>query len=180
MAMSAGIGFASANRQQESLAMTLCVRENFFMNPTVQGAGMFSPIQPQVEKRRAATWVKRYNVRPSDSERSLDTLSGGNQQKVVMGRWLEFAAKVLVLEEPTLGVDVGSKAEIYGFLAQALSEGKAVVMVSTDFEEIAHLCHRALVFNRGAVVAELQGEALSVEALVHHAAGGIKESHAVA
>jgi ribose transport system ATP-binding protein len=114
----------------------------------------------------------------------VDMLSGGNQQKVVMGRWLEFDSKVLILEEPTLGVDVGSKAKIYGFLAQSLKQGKAVIMVSTDFEEVANLCHRALVFNRGAVVAELAGSQLTVQSLVHHAAGGqdtIKElTHAVA
>lgn len=170
-AMQAGMGFTSANRREESLAMTLTVRENFFMNPVVQGAALLSGINPKGEKQKAEGWVRRYNVRPADSERTLDTLSGGNQQKVVMGRWLEWDGQVLVLEEPTLGVDVGSKAEIYGFLAKALQQGKSVVMVSTDFEEIANLCHRALVFNRGAVVAELQGEALSVGALVQHAAG---------
>lgn len=172
LAMRAGVGFTSANRREESLAMSLSVRENFFLNPAAQGAGPLGVIRPGEERGRARGWVRRYNVRPADPERTLDTLSGGNQQKVVMGRWLEFGGRVLVLEEPTLGVDVGSKAEIYGFLAEALGRGKSAVMVSTDFEEVANLCHRALVFNRGQVVAELRGEALSVGSLVHHAAGG--------
>jgi ribose transport system ATP-binding protein len=171
-AMRAGLGFTSANRQEESLAMPLSVRENFFINPLVSGAKLLSVIYPNQERQKATQWVKRFNVRPADCERPVDTLSGGNQQKVVMGRWLEFAGKVLILEEPTLGVDVGSKAEIYGFLAQSLKQGKAVIMVSTDFEEVANLCHRALVFNRGAVVAELAGPQLTVQSLVHHAAGG--------
>ena len=171
-AMQEGIGFTSANRQEESLAMTITVRENFFINPSLQGAGPFTAIRPAQERQKASQWVQRFNVRPADGERTLDTLSGGNQQKVVMGRWLEFAGQVLVLEEPTLGVDVGSKAEIYGFLAQALQQGKAVLLVSTDFEEIANLCHRALVFNRGQIVVELRGAELTVPALVHHAAGG--------
>jgi ribose transport system ATP-binding protein len=131
-----------------------------------------APLRPNDERKEADLWVQRFNVRPRDAERTVDTLSGGNQQKVVMGRWLEFAGKVLVLEEPTLGVDVGSKAEIYALLAKALAEGKAALMVSTDFEEIAHLCHRALVFNRGQIVAELTGKDLTVPALVQHAAGG--------
>ncbi|MBF6594719.1 MAG: sugar ABC transporter ATP-binding protein [Thermaceae bacterium] len=171
-AMEAGIGFTPANRQEESLAMPLSVRENFFMNPSLQGATPLSLIRPAQERLKAATWVKRYGVRPADGERSVDTLSGGNQQKVVMGRWLEFSGQVLVLEEPTLGVDVGSKAEIYGLLAQALEQGKAVVLVSTDFEEIANLCHRALIFNQGQIVAELKDADLTVPALVLHAAGG--------
>jgi ribose transport system ATP-binding protein len=79
----------------------------------------------------------------------------------------------LILEEPTLGVDVGSKAEIYSFLLKALEAGAAVLLVSTDLEEIAGICHRALVFNRGSVAAELEGNQLTVAALVHAAAGDL-------
>jgi ribose transport system ATP-binding protein len=172
-AMKSGIGFVSSNRREESLAMTLSVRENFFMNPANRKLKLHDFIQPKTEKLDARAWVKRFNVRPPDSEQALDTLSGGNQQKVVMGRWLGFGAKLLILEEPTLGVDVGSKAEIYGFLLKALEAGAAVLLVSTDLEEIAGICHRALVFNRGSVAAELQGTDLTVAALVHAAAGDL-------
>lgn len=88
-----------------------------------------------------------------------------------MGRWLEFASKVLILAEPTVGIDVGSKAEIYGFLAEFLKGGLSVLMISTDFEEIAHVCHRALVFNRGRIVAELPQDQLTVARILHAAAG---------
>ena len=172
-AMKSGIGFVSSNRREESLAMTLSVRENFFMNPANRKLKLHDVIKPKTEKSDARAWVKRFNVRPPDSEQALDTLSGGNQQKVVMGRWLEFGAKLLILEEPTLGVDVGSKAEIYSFLLKALEDGAAVLLVSTDLEEIAGICHRALVFNRGSVAAELEGTALTVAALVHAAAGDL-------
>lgn len=172
-AMKSGIGFVSSNRREESLAMTLSVRENFFMNPANRKFKLHNPIQPKTEKIDARAWVKRFNVRPPDSEQALDTLSGGNQQKVVMGRWLEFGAKLLILEEPTLGVDVGSKAEIYGFLVKALEAGAAVLLVSTDLEEIAGICHRALVFNRGSLAAELESTTLTVPALVHAAAGDL-------
>jgi ribose transport system ATP-binding protein len=169
--MKAGIGFVSSNRREESLAMTLSVRENFFMNPANRGQALHQTIQPKLEKSEAKSWISRFNVRPPDAEQTLETLSGGNQQKVVMGRWLEFGAKLLILEEPTLGVDVGSKAEIYGFLVKALEAGAAVLLVSTDLEEIAGICHRALVFNRGRVAAELEGSSLNVAELVHAAAG---------
>ena len=172
-AMKSGIGFVSSNRREESLAMSLSVRENFFMNPANRGIKLHQVIQPKQEKRQARAWVTRFGVRPRDPEAALDTLSGGNQQKVVMGRWLEFGAKLLILEEPTLGVDVGSKAEIYVFLVKALEAGAAVLLVSTDLEEIAGICHRALVFNRGSIAAELEGSDLTVPALVHAAAGDL-------
>ena len=93
-------------------------------------------------------------------------LSGGNQQKVVVGRWLVTGRRLLVAEDPTAGVDVGAKAEIYRLIARALESGLTVVVVSTDFEEIAHICHRALVFNRGRIIAELAGDRLTTEAVI--------------
>jgi ribose transport system ATP-binding protein len=170
-AMNERVGFVSSNRTTESLGMHLSVRENFFINPSTRGLSLFQRIRPRLERLEAVRWVKRYNVRPPDAEQPVDTLSGGNQQKVVMGRWLEFGAKLLILEEPTLGVDVGSKSEIYGFLIEALERGAAVLLVSTDLEEIANTCHRALVFNRGRINAELEGDRLTVPELIHAAAG---------
>lgn len=96
----------------------------------------------------------------------MEALSGGNQQKVVVGRWLATGRKLLVAEDPTAGVDIGARAEIYRLITQALEAGLAVVVVSTDFEEIAHICHRALVFSRGKIVSELTGSALTTEAVI--------------
>jgi ribose transport system ATP-binding protein len=100
------------------------------------------------------------------------TLSGGNQQKVVVARWMEAKVRLLVLEEPTIGVDVGSKAEIYHLLQQSLKEGLAVLLLSSDFEEVERICHRALVFSRGRVAAEIPGHALTIAALTAAASGG--------
>ena len=82
-----------------------------------------------------------------------------------MSRWMRIGPDVLVLEDPTAGVDVGAKAEIYRLLGSALADGKAVLLVSTDFEEVAAICHRALVFQGGRIVAEIAGEDLSVESI---------------
>ncbi len=172
-AMAAGIGFVSANRREESLALSLTVRENFFMNPAVRGVGVFQRLDAGTEAEAAEDWVTRYDVRPADSEAPVETLSGGNQQKIVMGRWLEFQGRVLILEEPTLGVDVGSKSAIYALLAGALQRGLGVLLVSTDFEEVVGISHRALVFDKGAVVAELSGSQLTVQQLTLYAAGGV-------
>ena len=171
LAMERGIGFVSSNRQVESLAMNLSVRENFFLNPQNRGFQWYQPIHPNQEKSEAEVWVGRYDVRPRAPEQAIETLSGGNQQKVVIGKWLEFATKVLILEEPTVGIDVGSKAEIYAFLIGVLKRGVSVLMISTDFEEIANVCHRALVFNRGRIVAEILLDQLTVPQILHAAAG---------
>jgi ribose transport system ATP-binding protein len=170
------IGFVSSKRREESVAPSLTVRENLFMNPTMLGAGTWHPIGPAAERARTGRVLQRLSVRPPDTERPIVTLSGGNQQKVVLSRWLEAGSRLLVLEEPTFGVDVGSKSEIYRLLRTALAEGLAILLVSSDFEEVAGLCHRALVLDRGRVVAELPRAALSVERLTQAASGG--EAHA--
>ena len=111
-------------------------------------------------------------MRPNEPARPVETLSGGNQQKIVVARWLGIARRLLILEEPTAGVDVGAKAEIYGLLDEALAGGLAILVVATDFEEIANICHRALVFSRGRIVAELARNRLSVGSLLDAASAG--------
>ncbi len=108
----------------------------------------------------------------------IEALSGGNQQKVVMGRWLYLGGAVYVLEDPTAGVDVGAKADIYRLFDEALQAEAAIIIISTDFEEVANVCHRALVFDRGRMVAELSGDGLSVSALLAAASAGTVEGGA--
>ncbi len=124
---------------------------------------------PGREARDARKIGERVGLRPNAPELPIEALSGGNQQKVVVGRWLAVARKLLIAEDPTAGVDVGAKAEIYRLLEAALDGGLGVVVVSTDFEEVARLCHRALVFSRGVIVRELAGAALTTQQLIHAA-----------
>ena len=112
------------------------------------------------------------SLRPNDPRRPVETLSGGNQQKVVLARWLGLATRLLILEEPTAGVDVGAKAEIYALLRTALFSGVSIVVVATDFEEVSKICHRALVFSQGRISAEIGREALSVQSLLQAASAG--------
>src|SRR6185503_16362920 len=121
--------------------------------------------RPRNEGRRAAQVIKKFSIRTDDPSRVITTLSGGNQQKVLLSRWLGQGAQLLVLEEPTMGVDVGAKAEIYEMLNQELAGGAAVLLVSSDLDEIAGICHRALIFNRGRIVEELERAELSVARL---------------
>jgi ribose transport system ATP-binding protein len=168
-AMQAGIGLIARDRVEESAASGLSVRENMFVNPRAVGRLFASPLSPRAEAEQARAIGFKVGLRPNDPNLPIESLSGGNQQKVIVGRWLRIGGRVLVAEDPTAGVDVGAKAEIYRLLDQALSTGLSVVVVSTDFEEVARLCHRALVFSRGLIVAELSGAELSMDRLIHAA-----------
>jgi ribose transport system ATP-binding protein len=166
-----GIAFVSSNREAESLGMGLAVRENFYLNPATHGRSTFSFLRRSVEQARADTLVRAFSVRPAEGERIVSTLSGGNQQKVVLGRWLSTATQLFVLEEPTLGVDVGAKAEIYALMSHSLEQGKAALLVSTDLEEVAGVCSRALIFKGGRIVGELQRGEMNVAKLTALVAG---------
>ncbi|MEU2451933.1 sugar ABC transporter ATP-binding protein [Streptomyces sp. NPDC012765] len=168
-ALDAGVGFVAANRQEEGCAADLTVRENFLANPRASGAPAGHWISPRRERAEALALIDRFSVHPRRSEVPIATLSGGNQQKVMVGRWLRGHLRLLVLEEPTAGVDVGAKATIHRLLDDALDSGLGVLLISTDFEEVAAVCHRALVFVRGSVSAELSGASLTVTELTRTA-----------
>ena len=168
-AMTAGVGLIARDRIEESAATGRTIRENTFVNPGALGRGLFSMLSPRREAEQAREIGARVGLRPNAPELPIEALSGGNQQKVIVGRWLEIAQRLLIAEDPTAGVDVGAKAEIYRLLDAALAKGLAIVVVSTDFEEVARLCHRALVFSRGEIVADLKDEDITLERLIHAA-----------
>ena len=171
-AMQSGIGFVARDRVHESIAPGLTIRENAYINPSATGRGLMSFLRPRAEDRMAAAIGARVGLSPNDPTLTIEALSGGNQQKVVVGRWLGANRRLLITEDPTAGVDVGAKAEIYHLLFAALASGMGVLVVSTDFEEIANICHRAIVFSRGLPVAELTGVELSTESLIQAASAG--------
>jgi ribose transport system ATP-binding protein len=171
-AMRKQIGFVSSRRAEESIAANMSVRENIYINPVATGRQVLEPLLRRNELAESYAVLKRFSIKPPDPERAVATLSGGNQQKVVLARWMEAKVRLLVLEEPTIGVDVGSKAEIYHLLQQSLKEGLAVLLLSSDFEEVERICHRALVFSRGQVVSEIPRGELTVARLTADASGG--------
>lgn len=118
-----------------------------------------------------ARWVERLDVQPPILGRRMEKFSGGNQQKAVLARWLRTEPKVLLLDEPTQGVDVGAKASIYAQITEAASRGLGVVIASSDAEELVHLCHRVLIMRSGAVAAELVGPSLNEERLIAETLG---------
>ena len=184
-AMSSGIGLVAKDRTEESVAMSLSIRENTFLNPEGIGRSLLNILAPSREADQAAAIGRELGLSPNDPTLAIEALSGGNQQKVVIGRWLATNRQLLICEDPTAGVDVGAKAEIYALLNKALEEGVGILVVSTDFEEISTICHRAIVFSQGAIVEELSGTRLSTENLIQSAsasnAGQTKgHDHAIA
>ncbi|WP_230528667.1 sugar ABC transporter ATP-binding protein [Streptomyces coeruleorubidus] len=168
-AVALGVGFVPGDRLREGCLAELTVRENLLANPRAGGRPAPRWIGPRRERADAAALIERFSVRPRDSEAPIATLSGGNQQKVMIGRWLRTELRLLILEEPTASVDIGAKAAIHRLLDEALSAGLAVLLLSTDFEEVASVCGRTLVFVRGSVTAELSGGALTVTGLTRAA-----------
>jgi ribose transport system ATP-binding protein len=170
------IGFVSSRRAEESIAANMSVRENIYMNPVATGRHVTEIVGRQAELDQTRSAIRRFSIKAENPEQVVATLSGGNQQKVVVARWMEAKVALLVLEEPTIGVDIGSKAEIYHLLQLSLKKGMAVLLISSDFEEVERICHRALVFSRGRVVAEIPHDALNIENLTASAAGGAADT----
>ena len=184
-AMSAGIGLVAKDRTEESVAMSLSIRENTFLNPEGMGRKLLSILSPKTEAEHASIIGAELDLSPNDPSLAIEALSGGNQQKVVIGRWLATGRRLLLCEDPTAGVDVGAKAEIYALLNRALADGVGIMVISTDFEEITAICHRAIVFSQGEIVDELSGTALTTENLIQAASAGNmnkkkEDDHAVA
>jgi ribose transport system ATP-binding protein len=139
------------------------VRENLTLPQLRTGRGGWLSLRK--ERADAERWLDRLGVRPAGAERVFSTLSGGNQQKVVLARWMRCGARVLVLDEPTQGVDVGAKSMIYQSLTDAARSGAAVIVASSDNEELARLCDRVIVLRDGRAGPELYGAALTADAI---------------
>jgi ribose transport system ATP-binding protein len=161
-----GIALLAGDRDRESAFSGMSVQENIFPNPRLNGDAAWRFVSPAAEQQRTREKLERFDVRPRSPAALIDWLSGGNQQKVFVGRWLDSKARLFIMEEPTAGVDVGAKFAIHGLLRNAVATGAGVLVVSSDFEEVATLCDRALVIGRGRIAAELQGTELSIDNLI--------------
>ena len=180
-AIAAGIGFATGKRAEEGMAGTLTVRENLFLNPQNFGRRSYEFRGRAAETAAAREILTQFDVRPADPNRDISTLSGGNQQKVVLARWAGKNYRLLVFEDPTIGVDFGAKTEIYRMLAEDAAGGTACVIVSSDLDELVQVCHRVLAFNRGRIVADLDHDTLDIATLTREVSGkeAVKEEQVI-
>ena len=168
-----GIGLVPEDRKREGVVLSMSVADNLTLGnwSAVSQGGVF---QQAREKERADYWVQRLGVRFSRStDQEIGTLSGGNQQKIVIARWLEAGTRVLLLSEPTRGVDVGARADIYTVIEELREQGLALVLVSSDMEELLGLSDRTLVFARGRIIKELTRREAGQEALLAAASGEV-------
>jgi ribose transport system ATP-binding protein len=170
-AIAAGVAYVASERLEENLAPSLSVLENLLPNPALYGDRGLKFDRRRREHGSAMALIRRFDVNPPAPAAEVQQLSGGNQQKVVLARWFHLDKPLVVLEEPTAGVDVGAKREIYGVLRERAAAGSALIVVSTDFEEVATVCNRVLVFRNGLIAAELRGAEISVGRLLALAAG---------
>lgn len=166
-AISNGIIYISEDRKGKSLVTSMSIRDNICLAALRDLKG--KPKQQETTR----TWIERLGIKVADPELPMTSLSGGNQQKCAIAKSLVLNPKVLILDEPTRGVDVGAKAEIYSLIAQLAAEGMSCIVISSEMPEIIGLCHRALVFRDGRVEGELQQSELS-EANIMRLAAGVK------
>ncbi|MGH2940399.1 MAG: sugar ABC transporter ATP-binding protein [Solirubrobacterales bacterium] len=165
-AIAAGMAYVPADRRRQGAVMTMTARENVTLPRLRPLTRPFGFLDQRAERHEVGRWFGQVELRPPEPERVMDLFSGGNQQKVVLAKWLRNGPKVLLLDEPTQGVDVGSKAGIYELIADAAATGTGVLVCSSDAKELATICHRVLVMRDGRVVAEMERESLSEARLV--------------
>jgi ribose transport system ATP-binding protein len=171
-----GIALVPEDRKTEGLMLPMSVRDNLTL-AVLGRVAFYGVLNPALEHRLVARAVRRLQIRTSRATvQEVGTLSGGNQQKVLIGRWLLAESDILLLYDITRGVDVGTKHDIYELMMELVREGKSLLFYSSETEEMARLCHRVLVMREGRFAAELAGDATDAEAIV---AASLKE-HAVA
>jgi ABC-type sugar transport system ATPase subunit len=164
-----GIGLLPIERRREGLVLASDVMANIVLAgiPVYGRRGVF---REKEARKRSSDLAARLSIRMTSTHARVATLSGGNQQKVIFARWLDAESQVLVLEEPTRGVDVGAKAEIYRLIDELCQQGVAVILVSSEIPEVLALSDRVLVMSRGRVTGEFSHDQATRELLVHHAA----------
>ena len=167
-AIDAGLGYLSEDRKGEGLALTMSVADNVTLT-RLEPCATRGWLRLGVQRQKAAEWIRRLAVRARSPEQPVGTLSGGNQQKVAVARLLHQNADVLLLDEPTRGVDIGSKAKIYEVIAAAADAGKAVLIISSYLPELFGLCDRLAVMSRGRLSAARPIEAWTPESVLHAA-----------
>ena len=175
-AIAAGIGFVTEDRKIEGIVPELSVRENLTLAllPHLSKAG----IVDEAEQREVVNrFIQRLGVRCASADQPIRELSGGNQQKVLLARWLCMNPRLLILDEPTRGIDVGAKAEIQSLIRELAAQGLGVLMVSSEVEEIVEGSDRAYVMRDGHTVAELSGQALTEHAVLAAMAHGSEADH---
>ena len=168
-AIRAGMGLVTEDRKRQGLVLSLSVRENISL-PLLRSLSRFGVVDAHAERELASRYATDLRIRTPSIEQVALNLSGGNQQKVVLAKWLACQVDVLILDEPTRGIDVGAKQEIYALMERLTAEGLGIVLISSELPEIVGLCDRVLVMRGGAVMETFE-RGVSQEEILSHAVG---------
>jgi len=176
----AGIALITGDRHGEGVLMAASLEDNLCLSVIDRFAGLLGRLDRAAMRQTARRNIERLRVRAPGPETAMSQLSGGNQQKVLIAKWLETGPKIFVMQDPTIGVDIGAKAEIRAIIDEMLAAGVGIVLVTTELEDLVSMCDRVLVVFRGAQVAELSGPEINRETILHIASCGAAEERASA
>lgn len=168
-AVAAGVGLVPEDRKTQALLLDAPIRWNTTL-ATIKRLARMAYLSPRADRNAAREIATLARVRCQSSEQPIRALSGGNQQRAIFGRWMAAAPKLLLLDEPTRGVDVGAKSEIYRLIEEARRQGMALLAASSELDELLEICHRIIVMRHGRIADELERPAFSKERIIAAAA----------
>lgn len=164
------IGLLTEDRKTEGLVLNLSLKENICL-PSIERFSKFGFVESKKENEETEKYIKDLRIKATNQDQKVMYLSGGNQQKVVVSKWLCCKADILIFDEPTRGIDVGSKQEIYQLMNQLTAEGAAIIMISSDLPEILGMSDRILVMHQGSIINEFSGKNATQEKILQSALG---------
>lgn len=164
-AIKVGIGMTSEDRKRDSIFLNFKIRENVTIS-YLDYLSKYGCIMGGIEKDFAVKFIKQLDIKPQNSEAQTITMSGGNQQKVAIAKWLATSPEILIMDEPTRGIDVGAKSEIYKLMRLLAKQGKGIIFISSELPEILTLSDRIIVMNKGKIVGEFMNEEATEEKIM--------------
>ncbi|MDA3822799.1 MAG: sugar ABC transporter ATP-binding protein [Bacteroidales bacterium] len=174
-AMKKGIGYLPEDRKRDGIVGDLSVRENIILALQVM-RGFFKPFTKAQAQAFADEYIKLLGIKTASADTPINSLSGGNQQKVILARWLLTHPDYLILDEPTRGIDVGTKVEIQKLILKLAEEGMSITFISSEIEEMLNTCSRLVIMRDLHVVGELKGDELTQDKIMHTIAGGVSQN----
>lgn len=174
-AMKNGIGYLSEDRKRDGIIGDLSVRENIILALQVM-RGFFRPFTKAQAQAFADEYISLLGIKTASADTPINSLSGGNQQKVILARWLLTHPEYLILDEPTRGIDIGTKVEIQKLVLKLAAEGMSITFISSELEEMLRTCSRLIVMRDLYVVGELQGDDMTQDKIMYTIAGGVSQN----
>lgn len=169
-----GIAYCPEDRKASGIVGDLSIKSNIILALQAK-KGMFKFINNKEQEKLAESYIKLLQIKTPSSEQLIKNLSGGNQQKVILARWLATNPDLLILDEPTRGIDIGTKAEIQKIVINLANQGMSVIFISSEIDEMIRSCSRIVVLHEKKLIGELSGEEINENTIMNTIAGGIDD-----